>query len=371
MTDERTNLLGLTRAELEAFVGELGAKPFRARQLLKWIYRRGESDFARMTDLAKDFRAKLARIACVSVPEIVATREAADGTRKWLLRMPGAAAAEQVIETVFIPEPGRGTLCISSQIGCALDCAFCATGHQGFNRNLTAAEIIGQVWLANRELGYDPDGERIVTNVVLMGMGEPLANYRNVLPALHLMLDDLGYDLSRRRVTLSTSGLVPQIYRLAEDTNVALAVSLHAPNDRLRDELVPINRRHPIAELLAACWHYLERQNGRSVTFEYTMLDGVNDMPAHARELAGLLAGYGAKVNLIPFNTFPGTRFRRSPAESIRRFRDLLNERGVIATIRRTRGDDIEAACGQLRGQVLDRTQVRLGRRLVPVAVRP
>jgi 23S rRNA (adenine2503-C2)-methyltransferase len=371
MTDECTNLLGLTRAELEAFVGELGAKPFRARQLLKWIYRRGESDFARMTDLAKDFRAKLARIACVSVPEIVATREAADGTRKWLLRMPGAAAAEQVIETVFIPEPGRGTLCISSQIGCALDCAFCATGHQGFNRNLTAAEIIGQVWLANRELGYDPDGERIVTNVVLMGMGEPLANYRNVLPALHLMLDDLGYDLSRRRVTLSTSGLVPQIYRLAEDTNVALAVSLHAPNDRLRDELVPINRRHPIAELLAACWHYLERQNGRSVTFEYTMLDGVNDMPAHARELAGLLAGYGAKVNLIPFNTFPGTRFRRSPAESIRRFRDLLNERGVIATIRRTRGDDIEAACGQLRGQVLDRTQVRLGRRLVPVAVRP
>jgi 23S rRNA (adenine2503-C2)-methyltransferase len=366
----RTNLLGQSRAELEAFVGALGAKPFRARQLLKWIYRRGEADFARMTDLAKEFRAALAESACVSVPEIVAVRQATDGTRKWLLRMPGAAAAEQVIETVFIPEPGRGTLCISSQIGCALDCAFCATGRQGFNRNLTAAEIIGQVWLANRELGFDPGGERIVTNVVLMGMGEPLANYRNVLPALGLMLDDFGYDLSRRRVTLSTSGLVPQIYRLAQDTNVALAVSLHAPNDRLRDELVPINRRHPIAELLAACWHYLERQNGRSVTFEYTMLDGVNDAPSHARELAGLLAGHGAKVNLIPFNTFPGTRYRRSADEVIRRFRDVLAARGVIATIRRTRGDDIDAACGQLRGQVLDRRQVRLGNRLMPLEVR-
>jgi 23S rRNA (adenine2503-C2)-methyltransferase len=251
-----------------------------------------------------------------------------------------------------------------------LDCAFCATGQQGFNRNLTAAEIIGQVWLANRELGHDPDGRRVVTNVVLMGMGEPLANYRNVLPAMQLLLDDLGYDLSRRRVTLSTSGLVPQIYRLAEDANVALAVSLHAPNDALRDELVPINRRHPIAELLAACWHYLERQNGRSVTFEYTMLDGVNDHPAQARELAGLLRGHDAKVNLIPFNTFPGTRFRRSAPEAVRRFRDLLVQGGVMATIRKTRGDDIEAACGQLRGQVLDRTQVRLGSRLVRLAVR-
>lgn len=366
----RMNLLGLSRPELEAFVASLGAKPFRARQLLKWVYRRGEADFARMTDLAKDFRASLAKVACVSVPEIVSTRTAADGTRKWLLKMPGARAAEQVVETVFIPDPGRGTLCISSQIGCALDCSFCATGREGFNRNLSAAEIIGQVWLANRELGYDPDGERIVTNVVLMGMGEPLANYRNVLPAMQLMLDDLGYDLSRRRVTLSTSGLVPQIYRLAEDCNVALAVSLHAPNDRLRDELVPINRRHPIAELLAACWHYLERQNGRSVTFEYTMLDGVNDRPEQARELAALLRGHDAKVNLIPFNTFPGTKYRRSPAETIRRFRDLVVQGGVMATIRRTRGDEIDAACGQLRGQVLDRTQVRLGSRLVRPAVR-
>lgn len=363
------NLLGMTRPELESFVGGLGARPFRARQLLKWIYRRGEADFARMTDLAKDFRAELAAVAMVSVPEIVSARIAADGTRKWLLCMPGASVAEQAIETVFIPEPGRGTLCISSQIGCALDCSFCATGQQGFNRNLTAAEIVGQVWLANRELGRDPDGERIITNVVLMGMGEPLANYRNVLPAMQLMMDDLGYDLSRRRVTLSTSGLVPQIYRLAGDCNVALAVSLHAPNDPLRDRLVPINRRHPIGELLAACWHYLERQNGRSVTFEYTMLDGVNDRPEQARELAALLCGHDAKVNLIPFNTFPGTKYRRSPAEAIRRFRDVLMQGGVMATIRRTRGDEIDAACGQLRGQVMDRTQVRLGSRLVRLAV--
>jgi len=366
----RVNLLGMNRAELEAFVAGFGAKPYRARQLLKWIYRRGEADFARMTDLAKDFRAELALRAEIRVPAIVADRTAADGTRKWLLRMPGASGNEQVIETVFIPEAGRGTLCISSQIGCALDCSFCATGAQGFNRNLTAAEIIGQVWLANRELGYDPDGERIVTNVVLMGMGEPLANYRNVLPAMQLMLDDLGYDLSRRRVTLSTSGLVPQIYRLAEDCNVALAVSLHAPNDRLRDQLVPINRKHPIAELLAACWHYLERQNGRNVTFEYTMLDGVNDRPDHARELARLLRGQDAKVNLIPFNTFPGTKYRRSPAEAIRRFRELLVQGDVMATVRKTRGDDIDAACGQLRGQVLDRTQVRLGSKLVSLTVR-
>ena len=366
----RVNLLGMTRGELESFVAGFGAKPYRARQLLKWIYRRGEHDFARMTDLARDFRAALAERAEVAVPEIVTERTASDGTRKWLLRMPGAAGRDQVIETVFIPEPGRGTLCISSQIGCALDCSFCATGAQGFNRNLTAAEIIGQVWLANRELGYDPDGRRIITNVVLMGMGEPLANYRNVLPAMQLMLDDLGYDLSRRRVTLSTSGLVPQIYRLAEDANVALAVSLHAPNDRLRDELVPINRKHPIAELLAACWHYLERQNGRSVTFEYTMLDGVNDSPAQARELARLLRGHDAKVNLIPFNAFAGTRYRRSPVEAIRRFRDLLAQGGVMATVRKTRGEDIDAACGQLRCQVLDRTQVRLGSKLVRLSVR-
>ena len=365
----KVNLLGMPRAELEAFVAGLGAKPFRARQLMKWIYRRGEHDFARMTDLARDFRERLGAVAEVRPLEIVTAQASADGTRKWLLRAPGATGIEQAIETVFIPEPGRGTLCISSQVGCALDCSFCSTAQQGFNRNLTAAEIVGQVWLANRELGMQPDENRVITNVVFMGMGEPLANYRAVLPAMQVLLDDIGYDLSRRRVTLSTSGLVPQIYRLAEDCNVALAVSLHAPNDRLRDELVPINRRHPIADLLAACWHYLERQNGRNITFEYVMLDGINDRPEHARELARLLVGHEAKVNLIPFNTFPGTRYRRSPPAVIARFRDLLLAAGVMVTTRRTRGDDIDAACGQLKGQVLDRTQVRLGSKLISVAV--
>ncbi len=365
----KVNLLGLSRPELEAFVSGLEARPFRARQLMKWIYRRGESDFDRMTDLAKDFRARLAQVAEVRPLEIVTLEASTDGTRKWLLRAPGASGVEQAIETVFIPEPGRGTLCISSQVGCALDCTFCSTAQQGFNRNLSAAEIVGQVWLANRELGAEPGERRVITNVVFMGMGEPLANYRNVVPAIRVLLDDLGYDLSRRRVTLSTSGIVPQIYRLAEDCNVALAVSLHAPNDALRDALVPINRRYPIAELLDACWHYLERQNGRSITFEYAMLDGVNDRPEHARELARLLRGRDAKVNLIPFNTFPGTRYARSPEPVIAAFRDLLMKRGVIATIRRTRGDDIDAACGQLKGRVLDRTQIRLGRKLIGMAV--
>ncbi len=372
MTDAdatRTNLLGLTPAELEAFVVGLGEKPYRARQLLVWIYKRWTADFALMTDLGKSLRAKLAEVAEIRPPEIVSEHASADGTRKWLLRAGRSDGREQAIETVFIPEVCRGTLCISSQVGCALDCAFCSTGAQGFNRNLDAAEIVGQVWLANQRLGSGPGGERAVTNVVLMGMGEPLANYRAVLPALALFLDDRAFDLSRRRVTLSTSGLVPQIYKLAEDTNVALAVSLHAPNDALRNELVPINRRHPIAELLAACWHYLEAQNGRSITFEYVMLDGVNDRPEQARELAALLAGHDAKVNLIPFNPFPGNRFRRSSAAAIEAFRDYLNSRGVTATVRRTRGDDIDAACGQLAGQVHDRTTVRLGKKMIAVEV--
>ena len=270
----------------------------------------------------------------------------------------------QGIETVYIPEPGRGTLCISSQVGCAMDCTFCATAQQGFNRNLSVAEIVGQVWLAHRELTQARADGRTITNIVFMGMGEPLANYRNVVPAMRIFMDDLGYDLSRRRVTLSTSGLVPQIYKLAEECNVALAVSLHAPNDALRNELVPINRKHPIDELLAACWHYIDKQNGRSVTFEYVMLDGVNDKPEHARALARLLRGRPAKLNLIPFNAFPGTRYRCSPAATIVRFRDILNEHGVIATMRRTRGDDIDAACGQLAGRVTDRTLVRLGAKL-------
>jgi 23S rRNA (adenine2503-C2)-methyltransferase len=367
VADDRVNLLGLPRTELEAFVASrLGARPFRARQLMKWIYRRGAADFSSMSDLAQDFRAQLAEVAKISVPEIVTEQRSSDGTRKWMLRMDEV----QGIETVYIPEPDRGTLCISSQVGCAMDCSFCATAQQGFNRNLSVAEIVGQVWLARRELGAgglgDPNAR--ITNVVLMGMGEPLANYRNVVPAMRVFTDDLGYDLSRRRVTLSTSGLVPQIYKLAEECNVALAVSLHAPNDALRNELVPINRKHPIDELLAACWHYIDKQNGRSVTFEYVMLDGINDKPEHARQLARLLRGRPAKLNLIPFNVFPGTAYRRSPAAAILRFRDILNDNGVIATIRRTRGDDIDAACGQLAGKVTDRTLVRLGTRLNTVS---
>ena len=355
----RVNLLGLARPDLEAFVAGLGSKPFRARQLMNWLYKRGCGDFAAMSDLARDFRALLAERAEIRTPEIVTAQQAGDGTRKWLLR----ADASQAFEMVFIPEADRGTLCISSQVGCAMNCSFCSTAQQGFNRNLRTAEIVGQVWLAKQELGEAPGTDRIVTNVVLMGMGEPLANFRNVVPAMRILLDDLGFDLSRRRVTLSTSGLVPQIYKLAEESNVALAVSLHAPDDALRSRLVPINRLHPIAELLAACWHYIDEQNGRSVTFEYVMLDGVNDSPAQARALAQLLAGHPAKVNLIPFNPFPGTSYRRSPQAAVEGFRDELLRRGVLATVRRTRGDDIDAACGQLVGRVLDRTTVRFGSR--------
>src|SRR6202046_182271 len=361
VSSDRVNLLGLPRAQLETFVAtRLGAKPFRARQLMKWIYRRGAADFSTMTDLAQDFRAQLSEVARISVPEIVTEQTSSDGTRKWMLRMDEV----QEIESVYIPEPDRGTLCISSQVGCAMDCTFCSTAQQGFNRNLTVAEIVGQVWLAHRELkDTRPDG-RAITHIVFMGMGEPLANYRNVVPAMRVFLDDLGYDLSRRRVTLSTSGLVPQIYKLAEECNVALAVSLHAPDDELRNELVPINRKHPIAELLEACWHYIDQQNGRSVTFEYVMLHGVNDSPAQARALARLLTGHPAKVNLIPFNPYHGTQFRRSSEAAIGQFRDLLLRGGVMATIRRTRGDDIDAACGRPAGRVTDRTQVRLGAKM-------
>jgi len=362
---ERLNLLGLTLPALETYVTQLGDKAFRARQLAHWIYKRGEGRIEQMTDLAKHFRALLTDRAEVRAPQIVDAQRSRDGTRKWLLK----ADASQAFEMVFIPEEDRGTLCISSQVGCALDCSFCSTAQQGFNRNLTTAEIVGQVWLANRELAALDGGARLgegsagrpVTNVVLMGMGEPLANLRNVVPALKILLDDHAFDLSRRRVTLSTSGLAPQIHRLAEEVNVALAVSLHAPDDALRSQLVPINRKHPIAELLEACWHYLDEQNGRSVTFEYVMLDGVNDSTEQARRLARLLAGHPAKINLIPFNPFPGTRYRGSPAPRILRFRDELNAHGLIATIRRTRGDDIDAACGQLAGRVIDRTTARLG----------
>jgi 23S rRNA (adenine2503-C2)-methyltransferase len=370
--EERVNLLGLHRPALETFVTEMGSKPFRARQLMNWIYKRGEGRIEDMTDLAKDFRAQLTERAEIRVPEIVTEQSSIDGTRKWKLR----ADSDQAFEMVWIPETDRGTLCISSQVGCVLDCSFCSTAQQGFNRNLTAAEIVGQVWLASRLLSAaverpsaNGERDRIITNVVLMGMGEPLANFRNVIPALKIFMDDFGFDISRRRVTLSTSGLVPQIYKLAEEVNVALAVSLHAPNDDLRNELVPINRKHPIKELLEACWHYIDEQNGRSVTFEYVMLDGVNDAPAHARELARLLKGQPAKVNLIPFNPFPGSRYRRSPAPVIQQFRDELIQRGLIATVRKTRGDDIDAACGQLAGRVLDRTTVRLGNKTFGLAL--
>jgi 23S rRNA (adenine2503-C2)-methyltransferase len=309
-----------------------------------------------MSDLAKTLRQKLLESAVVLPPPMIQDSEAADGTRKWLLDVGHSNA----IETVFIPDANRGTLCISTQAGCTMDCKFCSTGRQGFNRNLTAAEIIGQLWHANRALGARPDGERVISNIVLMGMGEPLLNLDQVLPALRLMLDDHAYGLSRRRVTLSTSGIVPMIDRLRDECPVALAVSLHAPNDELRSRIMPINRKYPLAELLAACRRYLARAPRDFITFEYVMLDGVNDSEEQARELIALLADVPSKVNLIPFNPFPDAGFARSPRAVIQRFSQLLNEAGIVTTTRRTRGDDIDAACGQLAGQVKDRTRREL-----------
>jgi 23S rRNA (adenine2503-C2)-methyltransferase len=347
------NLLGLTPAELEAYCVALGEKPFRAKQLLRWVHHAGADDFAAMTDIAKSLRERLAASATIAGPTVRRDTTAADGTRKWLLDV----GTGNAIETVFIPEPRRGTLCISSQAGCALECSFCSTGRQGFNRNLTVAEIIGQLWLANRALGRGVRVERPVTNVVMMGMGEPLANFDNVVAAMRLMLDDAAYGLSRRRVTLSTSGLVPAIDRLRDTLPVSLAVSLHAPNDALRDELVPINRKYPIRELLKACLRYIEKAPRDFVMFEYVMLGGVNDTLAHARELAVLVADVPCKLNLIPFNPFPDSGYESSSAEAIARFRDTLLSAGVITTVRKTRGDDIDAACGQLAGEVQDRTR--------------
>jgi 23S rRNA (adenine2503-C2)-methyltransferase len=358
------NLLDFDAAGLTAFFAEQGEKPFRARQVLRWIHRFGQDDFAAMTDIAKSLRAKLMATAAVVPPAIVSDRLADDGTRKFLFDVGGGNA----IETVFIPEDDRGTLCISTQAGCALDCSFCSTGKQGFNRNLTVGEIIGQLWQASRALDADRPaddlGERIISNVVLMGMGEPLANFENTVTALRLMLDDNAYGLSRRRVTVSTSGLVPVIDRLRDECPVALAVSLHAPNDALRDELVPINRKYPLRELMAACTRYLEKAPRDFVTFEYVMLDGVNDSDAQARELLALTREVPCKFNLIPFNPFPGTHYRRSPAPRIRRFAEILMEAGIVTTTRKTRGDDIDAACGQLAGQVLDKTR-RTARRTI------
>lgn len=347
------NLLGLTPHELQAYCIALGEKPYRAKQLLRWIHQRGAEDFRSMTDIAKTFREVLAKTATIAGPAVLGDTTAADGTRKWLLDV----GTGNAIESVFIPETSRGTLCISSQAGCALECTFCSTGRQGFNRNLSVAEIIGQLWLANRALGRGVELARPITNVVMMGMGEPLANFDNVVAAMQLMLDDTAYGLSRRRVTLSTSGLVPAIDRLAEACPVALAVSLHAPNDRLRDELVPINRKYPIRELLDACIRYIEKAPRDFVTFEYVMLDGVNDALAHARELAALVARVPCKINLIPFNPFPNSGYGRSKPENIARFRDVLMAAELTTTIRKTRGDDIDAACGQLAGEVQDRTR--------------
>ena len=349
------NLLGLDQEGLRAFCAGLGEKPYRARQLLRWIHQAGVDDFDAMTDMTKALRVRLQDCARIVAPRVIRDTTAADGTRKWLLDV----GTGNAIESVFIPEENRGTLCISSQAGCALECSFCSTGAQGFNRNLSTEEIISQLWWANRCLGRGVCADRPISNVVMMGMGEPLANFDNVIAALQLMLDDLAYGLSRRRVTVSTAGLVPAIDRLREACPVALAVSLHAANDALRDRLVPINRKYPIKELLAACIRYLERAPRNFIMFEYVMLDGVNDSVRDARELVALVKDVPCKINLIPFNGFPGSGYARSAPEAISRFRDVLMRAGLLATIRKTRGDDIEAACGQLAGQVQDRTKRR------------
>ena len=359
------NLLDFEPEAMRAFLAARGEKPFRARQVLRWIHRRLADRIGAMTDLARATREALARDAEIRAPEVVRDTVAGDGTRKWLLDVGGANA----IEAVYIPEDDRGTLCISSQAGCALDCAFCSTGKQGFNRNLSTGEIIGQLWHANRALlaagvsaPWVEHGRHPITNVVMMGMGEPLANFDNVVAAMRLMLDDDAYGLSRRRVTLSTSGLVPAIDRLRDECPVALAVSLHAPTDALRDALVPINRKYPLRELLAACLRYIEKAPRDFVTFEYVMLDGVNDSEAQARALAALVRDVPCKFNLIPFNPFPNTEFRTSPRARILAFQSVLQDAGLIATVRRTRGDEIDAACGQLAGQVQDKTKRRMHR---------
>ena len=347
------NLLDLDAARFADFLAERGEKLFRAKQLMRWIHHFGASDFEQMTDIAKKTREKLAAETVIAPPKLMLEQTSEDGTRKWLLDV----GTGNGVETVFIPEDDRGTLCISSQVGCALECTFCSTGRQGFNRNLTTAEIIGQLWWANKALGRDPRGERIVSNVVMMGMGEPLANFDNVVAAMKLMLDDNAYGLSRRRVTLSTSGLVPQMDRLREACPVALAISLHAPNDAIRDEIVPINRKYPLKELMAACSRYLEKAPRDFITFEYVMLDGVNDTLEHGKQLAALVKDIPCKFNLIPFNPFPNAGYGRSKPDAIRRFRDQLIQSGYVVTVRKTRGDDIDAACGQLAGQVKDKTK--------------
>ena len=374
------NLLELDRDALAIFCEQLGEKRFRAIQLFRWIHQKGVADFAQMSDLAKSLRDKLAGRAVIAALPMLSEQVSTDGTIKWLFD----AGAGNAIETVFIPEENRGTLCISSQAGCAVGCRFCSTGHQGFSRNLTTGEIIGQLWFAEHQLrkrltlpdrqpGESGDDHRVVTNVVMMGMGEPLQNYSALVPALRMMLDDHGYGLSRRRVTVSTSGVVPMIERLRDDCPVALAVSLHAPNDALRDDLVPLNRKYPLRELLAACRAYLAKAPRDFITFEYCMLDGVNDSDAHARELLLLVnderAGIACKFNLIPFNPFPASGLKRSSNERVSAFARVLQEGGLIATVRKTRGDDIDAACGQLAGEVQDRTNAKVRMTRAPVQV--
>ena len=358
----KINLLDLDRDGLELFFAdELGEKRFRAQQVMKWIYHRHVCDFEQMSDLGKDLRAKLIERAVVMPPPVILDKPSSDGTHKWLLGMDKTNA----IEAVFIPDKGRGTLCVSSQVGCGLNCTFCSTATQGFNRNLSTAEIIGQVWVAAKHLGNVPHRQRKLTNVVMMGMGEPLLNFDNVVRAMSLMRDDNGFGLANKRVTLSTAGLVPMIDKLSEVSDVSLAVSLHAPFDDLRTELVPLNKKYPIEELLDSCVRYALRKPRTSITFEYTMMKGVNDLPEHAKALGKLMRridakvqrANAAKVNLIPFNPFPGTRFERSDDAQIRDFQKLLLDSGVLTMVRRTRGDDIDAACGQLKGQVMDKTR--------------
>lgn len=356
MTSARTNLLGLTLQGMQAFFQELGEKPFRAQQVLKWIHHSGITSFAEMTNLSMSLREKLEEVAEVRPPEVVKQLDSEDGTRKWIIRVESGS----LIETVFIPEGERGTLCVSSQVGCSLDCSFCSTGKQGFQRDLTAAEIVGQLWLALQSFDAFQRGKgRKVTNVVFMGMGEPLLNFDNVVAATDLMLEDLAYGLSKRRVTLSTSGVVPALDRLAQVSEVSLAISLHAPNDALRDTLVPINRKYPIAMLLASSRNYLAQQKDkkRVVTVEYTLMAGINDQVEQAQELAVLLRDFPCKINLIPFNSFPQSDYQRPSGNAVSRFWQVLVDAGFVVTVRTTRGDDIDAACGQLVGQVVDRTR--------------
>jgi 23S rRNA (adenine2503-C2)-methyltransferase len=352
-TAQKINLLDLTRQDLEALFEQWGEKPFRSSQVIKWLHQYGVEDIQSMTNLSKSLRAQLEEQTHISAPKIVLAAKSDDGTHKWVLEMDSG----NHVETVFIPERDRGTLCVSTQIGCALACTFCSTGRQGFNRNLSVHEIIGQIWLANKALGRDPKGQRIITNIVFMGMGEPLLNFDNLMKSINLLLDDFAYGLSKRRVTISTSGVVPAIQRLREFTDVYLALSLHAPNDPLREALVPLNKKYPLKEVLDACIQYVRTDAHKRLTVEYVMIDGFNDKPEHARQLVKLLRNLPVKINLIPFNPFPGSDFKRSTPQALEVFREILSKNNLTTTTRKTRGDDIDAACGQLVGLVKDKSK--------------